>query len=104
MRGYSLLLAPSATSDGITRVNDPKVTSVPALDIGCVAGTAVAGATVAGMDVGEAGIWVGSSNAGTTVFVDRGAGLVGDATVTARSHANITTIKIDRNKKIFFHG
>jgi hypothetical protein len=65
-------------------------------------GIAVTGAAVTRIDVGEAVIWVGSSNAGMTVFVGGEAGLVGNATVTARSHADITTIKIDRNKKIFF--
>jgi hypothetical protein len=63
---------------------------------------AVDGIAVAGMDVGEAGISAGFPDSEIAVFVDMGTGSVGDATVTARSHANITTIKIDRNEKIFF--
>lgn len=46
-----MLLAPLATSDGMTRVNRPKVTVVTVGD-GCVA-LSVAGTPVTGMGVGD---------------------------------------------------
>jgi hypothetical protein len=66
------------------------------MDGGCAVG-----ASVVGIEVTGAGIWVGFSTAGM-VFVGREAGPVGGAAVTARSHANVITINMDMNKKIFF--
>jgi hypothetical protein len=55
------------------------------------------GGSVIEMDVTEAGIWVG-----VMVFVGRGTGSLVGATVTAKSHAMVTKMKMERNKNIFF--
>jgi hypothetical protein len=61
------------------------------------------------MDVGDAGIWVGANvagmgvaEAGMVVFVGRGAGLVEGATVTDRSHAEVTMMIREMFKRGFF--
>jgi hypothetical protein len=59
LAGNSLPLAPLATSGGITRFSDPKVTAVPVLADSWAIGTAVGGS----------GISVGTAVAGTGVLV-----------------------------------
>jgi hypothetical protein len=54
------------------------------------------------MVVGVSGIWVGGSVGIPTVTVGNGAGLVGDATVTDKSHARDITINREANKRTFF--
>jgi hypothetical protein len=55
-----------------------------------------------GVGVFGSGVWVADTDVGIVVFVDTGARTVGGATVTERSHARAVTMKIERNKKIFF--
>jgi hypothetical protein len=78
------------------------VTTTPSKEGGVVA--VGLGARVAALTVGEAGIWVGASVGMTMVFVGNGAGLVGDVTVTDRSHARDITINRERNKNTFCIG
>jgi hypothetical protein len=54
------------------------------------------------MEVGEARISVEFPDSGITVLVGGEAGSGVDATVTPKSHAIATTIKMERNKIIFF--
>jgi hypothetical protein len=77
------------------------VTSTPSKE-GCDEVAVGLGTGVAASVVGEGEICVGASVAGTTGFVGNGAGLVGDATVTDKSHARDITINRERNKRTFF--
>jgi hypothetical protein len=75
------------------------------LDVGCIVGAEVAGANVGDTRVCAGaivpGIWVNVPDTGSVVFVGKGAGLVGGATVTVRSHARATKMIMERNKNIF---
>jgi hypothetical protein len=62
----------------------------------------VEGTAVGGMSVGEAGICVGTSVTGISVFVGTGAGFVGVLTLTDMSHARDTRINSERVSKAFF--
>jgi len=54
------------------------------------------------MGVGDTGTWVGVTETGMIVFVGRGSGLAEGATATDRSHARVTMLNREKNKKIFF--
>jgi hypothetical protein len=77
------------------------VTSTPS-KAGCSAVAVGLGTSVGEKVVGLSGIWVGGSVGIPMVSVGNGAGLVGDATVTDRSHARDIRINKEMKKKPFF--